>query len=89
MNSHGAWFMSKQTVTDFSEDDCMSLAGALAFYTALSLAPLLVILLRVASMLPGDVQQKLVSQIQTVVGPQAGQAIQGIIESAKSQPGWG
>ena len=62
---------------------------ALAFYTALSLAPLLVILLRIASMLGESTQQRLVEQIQGVVGPQAGQTIKGIIESASQQPGWG
>jgi uncharacterized BrkB/YihY/UPF0761 family membrane protein len=38
------WLATKQTISDFMKDDCLSLAGALAFYTALSLAPLLVIL---------------------------------------------
>lgn len=89
MASGRGWFIAKQTLGDFSEDECMSLAGALSFYTALSLAPLLVILLRIASMLGESTQQKLVEQIQGVVGPQAGETIKSIIQSASQQPGWG
>lgn len=89
MSTRQAWYMTRQTIDDFSEDDCLSLAGALAFYTALSLAPLLVILLRIASMLGESTQQRLVEQIQGLVGPQAGEAIQNIIASANQQPAWG
>ena len=89
MDFRRIWFMTKQTVNDFLEDDCLSLAGALAFYTALSLAPLIVILLRIASMLGEGTQERFVGQIQGLVGSQAGQAIKGIIDSADEQPGWG
>ena len=79
----------KRTFTAFGEDDCLSLAGALAFYTALSLAPLLVILLRIASLLGEGAQQSFVGQVQNVVGNQAGSAVKMIIDSADQQPGWG
>lgn len=82
------WTMLKQTFSDFSEDDCLSLAGALAFYTALSLAPLLVILLRIASLLGEGTQESIVKQIESVVGGQAASAVKMIIDSSE-QPGWG
>jgi membrane protein len=85
----GVWMGVKETVNGFVSDDAMSLAGALAFYTALSLAPMLVILLRIASLLGEGTQQKLAGQIEGVVGQQAGQAIKMIMDSADKQPGWG
>lgn len=83
------WTLLKQTFSDFGEDDAMSLAGALAFYTSLSLAPLLVILLRISSLLGDQTQANLIAKIQEVVGAQAAEAIKMIIDSAEKQPGAG
>jgi membrane protein len=83
------WEVPRDTIRDFVDDDAMTLGAALAFYTALSLAPLLVLLVWFASFLGENTQQQLVSQIQGVVGPQAAGAIGGIIASARSQPSAG
>ncbi|WP_166830694.1 YihY/virulence factor BrkB family protein [Thalassoroseus pseudoceratinae] len=40
-----AWKLVKRTVSEFSEDDCMSSGAAIAYYTIFSLPPLLVIVL--------------------------------------------
>lgn len=42
--------MIKTAASDFLDDNAMTLAASLAFYSALSLAPLLVILISVASL---------------------------------------
>lgn len=83
------WEAARDTVRDFVNDDAMTLGAALAFYTALSLAPLVVLLLWFASFLGDGMQQQLVAQIQSIVGPQAAQAIAGIIASAKAEPSTG
>jgi len=83
------WTRAKRTFGEFADDDCLSLAGALAFYTALSLAPLLVVLLRIASFMGESAQQSFVGQVQGVVGEQAGAGVKVIIDSADKQPGWG
>lgn len=83
------WKVTKTSVSSFVEDDAMSLSAALAFYTALSMAPLLVLLLRVASWFGEGTQQKMTSQIQGMVGEQAGQGIKMMIDNAEQQPGWG
>jgi membrane protein len=69
---------------DFVADDAMTLGAALAFYTALSLAPLLVLILWAVSFLGESSRQGVVARIEQTVGPQAGQAI-GMIISASSQ----
>lgn len=80
------WAMLKQVFSDFSEDDAMTLSGALAFYAALALSPLLVLLLTVTQFLGQDTQQKMISQMEQVVGPQAGQMVGTVISNAQQNP---
>ena len=67
----------------------MSLSGALAFYTALSLAPLLVILLSLTSFFGPDAQQSVVSQINQTVGSQAAKGLDAIIQSNRDKANLG
>lgn len=76
----------KELARGFSGHDLMTLAAALAFYTALSLAPLLVILLSVIGLMGENSQDQLVQQIQGLMGSQASEAVRGIIESADKRP---
>jgi membrane protein len=82
--------MLKSAVADFSSDDAMSLAAALAFYGALSLAPLLLIFLAVTSLLGPDIQEQMIQQIQSVVGERAGSVIGEIVQRGGQQraTGW-
>ncbi|MFO0588489.1 MAG: YihY/virulence factor BrkB family protein [Polyangiaceae bacterium] len=76
------WAIAKQAVKDFISDDAMSLGGALAFYTALSLAPLLVLVLAIAGFLwqEGDVRGELLRQVGNLVGPGGAEAVKTILE---------
>ncbi|CAN5376353.1 N/A [soil metagenome] len=76
----------KDSVTDFLNDDAMSLAGALAFYTALSFAPLLIILLSVCGLLGEGTQEQVVRQFERLIGPEAGKAIHLVIDASKEEP---
>jgi membrane protein len=71
----GIWTVIKTSVNDFIEDDAMTLAGALAFYTALSLAPLVVMILWLVSLLWGDANEKVMSQAQAAIGPQGAEML--------------
>lgn len=64
----------------------MTLAAAVAFYTALSLAPILVVLLWVASVLGPETQQSLVDRITETVGTKAGEVVQTVVTNAAEQP---
>jgi membrane protein len=70
----------------FLGHDLMTLAAALAFYTALSLAPLLLITLSVVGLLGPESQTQLIQWIEGTMGPQASTAITAVIQSAQSQP---
>ena len=84
------WSATKQTITEFFADDAMTLGAALAFYTALSLAPIIVILITIAGLaLSPDQQQQVVQQIQSTVGARAGEAISTIVESAQQNKNGG
>jgi membrane protein len=76
----------RQTVADFFSDDALTLAAALSFYSALSLAPLLVLLIWISSLLGGTAQQELVEQMVALVGEEGGAAIEEVVESAKESP---
>jgi membrane protein len=67
------------------------LGASIAFYTVFSMAPLLVIAIAIAGAVFGQdaARGQVVAQIQDLVGTQAAQAIQAMIEAAWRQPGGG
>ena len=80
MSIGAVWNFFKEAGSDFVEDDSMTQAAAVAFYTALSFAPLLVLLLTVVTLFLGEgTQAKLVTQIQDLMGPEAGKAVNAIV----------
>lgn len=84
MNVKSLWTMLKDTFTEWTDDNASQLAAALAFYTAISIAPLLVMIILVAGLVwgAGAVQKELIAQLQSAVGPQGAEFIKTILESA-------
>ena len=82
--------MFKETVSEWSNDKAPRLGASLAFYTLLSLAPLLVVIVAVAALVYGHeaARGQLVWQIQGLVGPDGARAIQGLVQGAY-KPGTG
>ena len=78
-----AWQILKTALSEFSDDDAMTLAGALAFYTALSLGPLILILIKISALLDPAAQQHLVEQITSLVGTDGARAVQAVIDSGE------
>jgi membrane protein len=75
---------------EFNDDQAPRLGAALAYYTLLSLAPLLILVIAVAGLVFGKqaAQGQLLNEINNMVGTQGGQAIQEMIKSA-SKPASG
>ena len=71
----------KETFSEWNEDKAPRLAAALAYYTAFSLAPLLVVVISIAGLIYGKeaVQGQVQYQIQGAVGSQAASAIQDML----------
>ena len=76
----------RDLVPNISKHDILNLAAALAFYTALSLSPVLVIVLWVFRQLGFQDQQAVIREMVELVGPEAGRVLGIIIENAKEAP---
>lgn len=78
------WTILGSAIRRFIADDAMTLGGALAFYTALSLAPLLVLLLAVAGFLwqEADVRAEIVRQTYRLIGASGADMVATIMEEA-------
>lgn len=76
--------MLKQTFSEFSEDDCMSMAAALAYYTIFSLPPLLLLIITLAGFFfsPDQVQQTIQEQAGGLIGPEGAQQVQTMVANA-------
>jgi membrane protein len=78
------WDLLRKTASEWLDDRAPSLAASLALYTLLSLAPVVVIAVSVAGLVFGqDAARGEVShQLRTVMGPQAGEAIEAVLAQA-------
>ncbi|HZW10504.1 MAG TPA: YihY/virulence factor BrkB family protein [Phycisphaerales bacterium] len=65
---------------EFMQDRAMAYAAAIAYYTALSFAPLVLLLLTVGSFLGEGTSNELISFFQSQVGEQAGAVTETVIE---------
>ncbi len=88
MNAKTFLNLIKETFQEWSEDKAPRLAAALSYYTIFSLAPLLIIAIAVAGFFLGrsDVQQQILSEVETLLGPEGRDLVMGLIQDA-SRPG--
>jgi membrane protein len=84
MRTKDWWQLLKQTGASWSRDKVSRLAASLAFYTVLSIAPLLVLSVAVAGWVFGEdaARGQIASQLSGIVGEQAGQGIQVLLQHA-------
>ncbi len=88
--SIGIWYVFQQAATAWVNDKASQLGAALAFYSILSLAPLLVLAIWVASWFFGQdaARGELLGQLEGMVGREGASAIQAMLENA-NQPALG
>jgi membrane protein len=74
----------KQAFSEFNQDKCFHLAAALSYYTIFSLAPMLIIVISVASLFLGNetVQTAIYGQMQDLVGRQGADSVQSLIQNS-------
>lgn len=82
----GLWVLLRTTVKEWIENDAPVQAAALSYYTAFSIAPLLVIAVAVAGFLFGEeaARGEVKEQIVGLVGPSGAEVIEGMMQSANS-----
>lgn len=76
----------KCTAKGAANDDLLTHAAAVAFYSALSFAPMLVLLLWLVSSLQPAWQQQLINSVNHLVGAQASDAVKLVISNAEQRP---
>jgi membrane protein len=84
------WSMLRDAASDWVEDKAPQLGAALAFYSVLSVAPLLVIAISIASLLYGEeaASRQMLLQAENMVGKEGALAIREMLENAQ-KPGSG
>jgi membrane protein len=80
-----AWELVKNSAKGWSDDNASRLAAGLAFYTVLSIAPLLVLAVAVAGWVFGEeaARGQIATELSSIVGEQAGEGIQTMLTHAE------
>jgi len=80
----------KETYREWSEDRCLRLGAALAYYTVFSLAPLLVIVIALVGFFYGEraAEGQILAQLEGLVGAEGAAGIQEMVRNA-NQPAQG
>lgn len=81
------WSLLKQTYSDWTEDKASRLAAALAYYTAISLAPLLVLSVILLQFVTDNAQTKIEGQMGMLMGPTGQDIATQMIENAQTTGG--
>jgi len=80
------WNILKQASSEWLDDDAMTWAAAVACYTLLALAPMLVIAIKIVALFIGKRAGEIVStQAVDWMGPAAGQAVAQILEKIQAR----
>jgi membrane protein len=77
--------LPQQALWGFLDNSGFTLAGALAFYAILSIAPLLVLAVTIFGRLSPTTEQRMVAQTEKLIGPQASQGVELIVRNARMQ----
>ncbi len=80
------WSLAKESVVAWIDDFAPSMGAAIAYYTAFSIAPLLVIILAIAGLVFGReaAEGYLFAQMSGLIGTEGGKALQSMVQSANS-----
>jgi membrane protein len=83
--ARSAWPMAKETFRRWNDHNAPRLGAALAFYTVLSVAPLLVLCIAIAGLIFSReaATGQIVAQVQGVIGYEAGRTIETLVQQAQ------
>ena len=78
--------MAKESVSAWIDDFAPSMGAAIAYYTAFSIAPLLIIIIAIAGLLFGRdaAGGYIYAQVGGLLGEEGATAVQGMVESASN-----
>jgi membrane protein len=81
-NYKDLWSLLRQTVAEWSDHEAPRLGAALAFYSVLSLAPLVILIMGLMALILGHTaaQNQILGQVEGLIGHDGAKAVQGMIE---------
>ena len=93
MSPKQIWRVIKSAVDEWNKDNAARLAAALAYYTIFSIAPLLILVIAIASLFfdSAAVRDQLMAQIQSLVGVDGADFLRSVLDNANrpgEQSGW-
>ncbi|MGH6935450.1 MAG: YhjD/YihY/BrkB family envelope integrity protein, partial [Methylocella sp.] len=79
-----AWELGKESVASFISDGALSRGAAIAFYTVISIGPVLLIIVAIAGLAYGQdaARGAVVGQLSGLMGQQSAELLQNVILSA-------
>ncbi len=85
MNSTTLIALLRRSFADWNEDDAPRLGAALAFYTILSISPLVILVVAIVSIIfdRSSAQGHLLDQVQSLMGPEGRDAIKSMLASGQ------
>jgi membrane protein len=89
MRWRAIWELIKQTGREFLDDKAPRLGAAMAFYTALSIAPLLLVVTGIAGLAFGEqaVRGEIASQLSALLGREQAEVVEGMLARSASPSG--
>lgn len=75
-----------RAVEKIINDDVLGRSAALAFYTVLTMAPLIVLMVSLLATLGWDLQAQLLNEVENLMGSEAASVLQSIVMSANDRP---
>jgi membrane protein len=89
MTARSLWSLISETIVEFLDESPFQLAGALSFYTLLSLSPLVLVVVGVAGLVwsEGAMRAQLLRQIEQLVGPAGAETIATVLTNATDPRG--
>jgi membrane protein len=83
------WVTLKQTFWAWNDHEGPRLGAALSFYTMLSLVPLLILVVAIASLIFGHsaAQREIIAQVQSIMGAEGAKAVETVIEHGQRPTG--
>ena len=83
------WALLKETATCWSDHDAPRMGAAVAYYSVLSMAPLVVLTIAIAGLVFGDdaARGQIVYQVRSTVGEPGAQVIQSVLQNAHQPSG--
>ena len=79
MNYHHLWPLLRKTASAWSDHEAPRLGAALAFYSILSLAPLVILVLAIVALVFGHsaAQNLVIGQFEGLIGQEGGRGFKG------------